>query len=112
MPPLAVRAYLIAYNAASLVAWAFINFALWAHYARGGSVAGAWAAVAAPLKVMQTAQLLEIAHAALGLVRSSPATTALQGARRAAPRRAAPRRRALTTRLLPQSSRGCSSCGA
>ncbi len=50
--------------------------------AAGGSLAAVYAAVALPLKVVQTAALAEVAHAAAGLVRSPPGVTALQVASR------------------------------
>lgn len=78
-----VTAYLVLYNLACICSWAYVDYVLARHFLYAPAGASLWAAVALPLKIAQTATLLEIAHAALGLVRASAFTTAIQGARRA-----------------------------
>ena len=94
MPP-AVRVYLACYNFLSALAWLAVLRAMFLHFsaaagaARGTPLSRLWASlpgasrglydsVGGLLTVVQAAALLEIAHAALGLVRSPLATTALQ----------------------------------
>ena len=72
-------AYLTAYNAASAVGWGYVLTLVAQHFQAGGEVDTLYPAVEFPLKVVQSAALLEVVHAALGLVRSSVPTTALQG---------------------------------
>lgn len=72
------RIYLLAYNGASFVLWA----ALLGYTLGGGPATTVAERVAAPppplLTATQTLALVEIAHAAGGLVRAAPAATALQ----------------------------------
>jgi very-long-chain (3R)-3-hydroxyacyl-CoA dehydratase len=82
------QAYLVLYNAACMAGWAYV-LALGARAALAGagapslaSLARVWRAVEAPLAAVQWAMCAEVAHAALGLVPSPVATTALQVASR------------------------------
>jgi very-long-chain (3R)-3-hydroxyacyl-CoA dehydratase len=79
-----LRAYLITYNLACILGWGYINWIVASHLTgphRGGNAA-LWAAVGAPLKLVQTAALLEVLHAALGWVRSNLVTAFIQGVAR------------------------------
>lgn len=67
--------YLLLYNAAMAAGWSFVLARLVAAVAGARDV---YAAVATPLQIFQTGALLEIVHAASGLVRAPAATTALQ----------------------------------
>jgi very-long-chain (3R)-3-hydroxyacyl-CoA dehydratase len=82
--------YLILYNAAAIAAWGYLDVLLASHFLAHGLSVSPWAVVELPLKIAQTSAVLEIVHAALGLVRSNPATTALQGASAAVLRARAP----------------------
>jgi very-long-chain (3R)-3-hydroxyacyl-CoA dehydratase len=74
-------AYLALYNAACQAGWAYVLWLIVQHLAVERQPASTlYAAIAAPLQIVQTAALLEVVHAALGLVRSGVATTAMQGA--------------------------------
>ncbi|KAJ1982379.1 hypothetical protein H4R34_001727 [Dimargaris verticillata] len=76
--PLA-RGYLIAYNAASVGAWGWILFRLIANMlANGGDYRSNYAAFGWELTLIQTTMVLDVVHVALGLVRSSVLTTAIQ----------------------------------
>ncbi|KAI0405945.1 PTPLA-domain-containing protein [Xylaria palmicola] len=73
------RPYLLLYNLVSLAAWTHLT----ARALRTAATATTGGTVAAEhlvphITALQTAALVEVAHAALGLVRVSPATTALQ----------------------------------
>lgn len=77
-----VTAWLVLYNLFAICGWFYIDFLLYQHYAASGALYGAslWRAMALPVKIMQTAALLEVAHAALRLVPSNPAMAFIQGA--------------------------------
>ena len=88
--PAAQDMYLAAYNLACMAGWAYV---LWLGArefvsARGGgaqplsALRGVWRAVRSPLFVVQWAAVLEVAHAAVGIVPSPVFTTALQVASR------------------------------
>ena len=79
----AKTAYLAVYNAACVAGWTYVLALTAAHFRAGRPASELYDAVEVPLKVVQTAALLEVVHAATGLVRSAVATTALQGAYRA-----------------------------
>ena len=72
-------AYLVAYNVACQLGWFYVLALTAQHFASGGLASDLWSAIEVPLKIVQTAAILEIVHAALGIVRSPVATTALQG---------------------------------
>lgn len=72
--------YLIAYNLMQICTYGYIDFLLARHFLTSPLSASPWSVVELPLKFALTVSLLEIVHALIGLVRSSAATTALQGA--------------------------------
>ncbi|KXJ91171.1 tyrosine phosphatase [Microdochium bolleyi] len=81
--------YLIFYNLVSALTWAYILHgtvaALLAHTPSGDWAAGnaaVWRSLHGVALATETAAALEVLHAALGLVRASPLTTALQVAGR------------------------------
>ncbi|CAG9465252.1 unnamed protein product [Pedinophyceae sp. YPF-701] len=69
-------AYLVLYNSVSCAAWAYV-LGLTLSTCTGGN-ASVWSSVELPLKIAQTAAVMEPLHAALGLVRSPLATAAMQ----------------------------------
>ena len=83
-----VRSYLIAYNVASLLAWSYFVYRVAAHVSTVVALGGLEAVPAAAASLhsevgtllagLLVAATLEVAHAALGLVRSPVAVTALQ----------------------------------
>lgn len=68
--------YLQAYNAASFVGWATAAAFAWYGFLSEGSLAAAYEYAKLPLQIVQTAAVLEIAHAALELVKSPVLVTA------------------------------------
>jgi very-long-chain (3R)-3-hydroxyacyl-CoA dehydratase len=82
--------YLLAYNACNAVAWAYILYltltTVSAAYASGSDWTAislaTWEAVGEKLKVLQTLAVLEILHAATGMVRSPVGSTVTQNAAR------------------------------
>ena len=74
-----LTAYLVLYNAACAVGWAYVLYLTLLHAASGPADARTlWAALALPLTAVQSAAALEVAHAALGLVSSPVLTVAIQ----------------------------------
>ena len=81
----AVRAYLVLYNVLCVVGWLCINLEIVRHFVANDGLRHPerlWAAVGGPLKLMLSAALLEVAHAALGLVRAPVAVAFVQVAAR------------------------------
>ena len=72
-----VKTYLVAYNAALIVAWACVLTRTAQTISTSGPAA-VYAAVERPLAYAQTAALAEVAHAALGIARSPVLVTAMQ----------------------------------
>lgn len=70
--------YLLAYNGTLLVGWSLILVQLARHYAAGGDAASLYPVVRRLLVVSQSAAVLEIVHALVGLVRSPVFTTTVQ----------------------------------
>ena len=70
-----LQVYLIAYNGASALGWAYVLFLTAVAYSRGDPASALWGAVGAPLTYVQTAAALEVVHSLTGLV-NSPAGTA------------------------------------
>ena len=79
-----MNAYVAIYNGASCAGWAYVLFLLLSHLAGGGAPGDAHAILGEALKWVQTAAVLEVLHAATGLVRANAATTAFQVASRLA----------------------------
>ncbi|KAI1755755.1 PTPLA-domain-containing protein [Xylaria castorea] len=69
--------YLLLYNLLSLLSWTYLTTRVLVHIT-AGDVTSRSDALLTNVTVLQTAAALEVVHALLGLVRSSPATTALQ----------------------------------
>ncbi|PSC68010.1 Very-long-chain (3R)-3-hydroxyacyl-[acyl-carrier] dehydratase PASTICCINO 2 [Micractinium conductrix] len=74
--------YLWAYNTALCAAWGYVLFLAYRTAGAGGSLQDVWQAVEVPLKVVQTAAIMEVLHSAVGLVRSPVMITATQVASR------------------------------
>jgi len=76
-----VKLYLVAYNLAQALGWAYILFQLvvW-HTADASSKPSAtlWGFIAPAVKIFQYAAILEVLHALLGLVRTPVFTTLVQ----------------------------------
>lgn len=72
----AARGYLLLYTLAQLAGTAIVLCLAFGSLGRGP--AAVYEACGAPVKLMQTLSLLEVLHAAFGLVRSSPMTTLAQ----------------------------------
>lgn len=82
-------AYLFLYNTALCAAWAYVLVLTTRHSKTKGSnqerwdsIDTVWQAVEVPLKVAQTAAVMEVVHSAVGLVRSPVLITATQVASR------------------------------
>ena len=75
-----IRTYLVLYNVACILGWAYIDYLIMNHFFHGGELSGVWPVVEIPLKIVQTAVALEIFHAVLGWVRSGAFTAFVQGA--------------------------------
>ncbi|XP_033099426.1 very-long-chain (3R)-3-hydroxyacyl-CoA dehydratase 2-like [Anneissia japonica] len=71
-------AYLVLYNVILCAGWASVGVIGMKHYMSTKSFVGAYDAFEVPLKVFQTAALLEIFHAAIGIVSSNIVLTAFQ----------------------------------
>jgi very-long-chain (3R)-3-hydroxyacyl-CoA dehydratase len=81
------RAYVIFYNVAQVLGWAFILFKLLQFYLDGNShekivTKSLYEYLRGPLIIFQTAAILEVVHALTGLVRSPLMTTIMQVASR------------------------------
>ncbi|KAF0310230.1 Very-long-chain (3R)-3-hydroxyacyl-CoA dehydratase 2 [Amphibalanus amphitrite] len=70
--------YLNLYNTFQLSGWAYLCFLTWSHLGEKQSMDGLWERTELPLKIFQTAMVIEVVHCLVGLVRSSPVTTAMQ----------------------------------
>ena len=79
------KAYVTVYNAVQALGWACVlacGVAAWVRAGAGVTAAALWAACGTPLAAVQYLMLLDVVHAATGLVRSAPATAAMQVASR------------------------------
>lgn len=75
--------YLLAYNAALTAGWGYVLFLTYkVVLLEHGGTEDVWKAVELPLKVSQTAAIMEVIHAAAGVVKSPVAITAMQVASR------------------------------
>ncbi|PNW85014.1 hypothetical protein CHLRE_03g167924v5 [Chlamydomonas reinhardtii] len=75
--------YLLLYNAALVLGWGYcLYLTIDTMLLKKGTTADLWQVVELPLKVSQTAALLEVVHSAIGLVRSPVMITAMQVASR------------------------------
>lgn len=74
--------YLFLYNAALCSGWSYCLYLTIITVAAGGGPADVYKAVEVPLKISQTAALMEVLHSAIRLVRSPVMITAMQVASR------------------------------
>ena len=72
------KLYLVAYNSLQALGWSYLLYQTCCHLAAGKSVSSLYEATSTTLQIFQTAALLEILHAMLGLVRSSVQVTVQQ----------------------------------
>jgi len=81
-----LKAYLVAYNAASMLGWAALIAVMVSHFLEAQDASTAYRTlylrVQQHLKIVQTAALLEVVHALLRMVRSPVFTTGMQVASR------------------------------
>ncbi|XP_002733798.1 very-long-chain (3R)-3-hydroxyacyl-CoA dehydratase 2-like [Saccoglossus kowalevskii] len=71
-------AYLVLYNVVLCAGWTSIGIVMVKHYLETKTYHGMYEAFEMPLKVFQTAAVLEIVHAIIGIVPSSVVLTAFQ----------------------------------
>ena len=69
------KLYLVAYNSVQTLGWSYLLYQTCCHLTAGKSVSSLYESTSLTLKIFQTAALLEILHAMLGLVRSSVQVT-------------------------------------
>ena len=81
------KAYLFAYNLIQFCGWAYLMYRLLPHlllqikstqFIPARNPTSVYEELGDHIKLIQTAAILEIVHAILGLVRSSPLVTAMQ----------------------------------
>lgn len=70
--------YLLGYNGSLFVGWALILAKIAQHYANGGAASEVYPLIRQLLVVAQSAAVMEILHALIGLVRSPVFTTTVQ----------------------------------
>jgi len=75
---MASKAYLLAYNSVQTLGWSYILYQMINHFSKGGDTASLYSQTSSSLQIFQTGAVLEILHAALGLVRSSVQVTLQQ----------------------------------
>jgi len=73
-----MKPYLFLYNIASCIGWAYVAYICITSKSEGKSAAELWEEVEMPLKIVQTAAILEVFHSLVGWVRSPVLTTFLQ----------------------------------
>lgn len=74
--------YLLIFNLTVVLGWSWVLYQSVVTRSKGGDLWQVWQAVEAPLKLTQTAALLEVLHSLLGVVRAPVTTTAMQVASR------------------------------
>lgn len=74
--------YLVAYNGALFFGWGYVLYLTYKTVLEGGGTEEVYKAVEFPLKVSQTAAIMEVVHSMVGLVRSPVGITAMQVASR------------------------------
>jgi len=72
------RVYLVFYNGLQFLGWSYLLLQILTHFKNVGEYGDLYAAVETTLKIFQTGALLEIIHAATGLVRSNVTVTLQQ----------------------------------
>jgi very-long-chain (3R)-3-hydroxyacyl-CoA dehydratase len=73
-----IKLYLIAYNLASALGWAYVLYLAVTCFLANKTPKEAWAELGGPLMVIQTTMAMEILHALVGFVPSPVFVTALQ----------------------------------
>lgn len=74
--------YLVVYNTVSAVGWAYCLYLTIVAFHAGETTEKLWVNLAEPLTYVQTAAIMEVVHAALGVVKTPLAVCALQVASR------------------------------
>lgn len=76
-----VKLYLVLYNASCILGWGLVDYYIINHFLANGfdHPERLWPLVEMPLKIVQTAAVLEVFHAAFGFVRSPVFVTFVQG---------------------------------
>ena len=69
------KLYLVAYNSVQTLGWSYLLYQTCTHLAAGKGVSSLYESTSLTIQIFQTAALLEILHAMLGLVRSSVQVT-------------------------------------
>lgn len=64
--------YLVLYNMTQFLGWLFLFVQMIKHFMNGGTPDTIWENVSTIVKILQTLAILEVVHAAAGLVRSNP----------------------------------------
>lgn len=72
------KAYLVLYNLVQTLGWGYVLVLTVLNYVEGKGPEDVYATVEFPLQVFQTAALLEVIHAAIGIVYSPVMTTLMQ----------------------------------
>ncbi|KAL0124785.1 hypothetical protein PUN28_006562 [Cardiocondyla obscurior] len=72
------KLYLVSYNLAQTLGWSYILYLIVQHYIQPSSGSTLWDKTKLPVVVFQNAALLEIIHAAIGIVRSNVIVTTFQ----------------------------------
>lgn len=75
------KSYLVLYNVAQFLGWSYMLYLLSPHLRRsleGGDRGQLYVSIGNTLKLFQTLAVLEILHAAVGLVKSNPLLTGFQ----------------------------------
>ncbi|KAK9826727.1 hypothetical protein WJX81_002276 [Elliptochloris bilobata] len=72
------NAYLLAYNSALTLGWGYVLFLTLKEVTAGGWSKEVYEATSVPLKISQTAAVLEIVHSVMGIVKSPFFTTFIQ----------------------------------
>lgn len=74
--------YLVLYNGALFAGWGYVLYLTYKTVLEGGDTTDVYKVVEFPLKVSQTAAIMEVVHSMVGLVRSPVGITAMQVASR------------------------------
>ncbi|XP_018571299.1 very-long-chain (3R)-3-hydroxyacyl-CoA dehydratase 2 [Anoplophora glabripennis] len=78
----AVEIYLIAYNAIQTLGWSYLLYQLISFYLLSNTTKSLYNTVKCTVIIFQNAAVLEVVHAAMGMVKSNPVLTAFQVASR------------------------------
>jgi len=72
------KGYLLSYNSIQAIGWSYLLYQMVSHFVHGGDSSSLYSSTSLTLQIFQTGAVLEILHAALGLVRSSVQVTLQQ----------------------------------